>query len=199
MNLDIKLILLIIMQQFFTAESITTAMKKTNKTKKTKTLCKEEVYDNKRCILLWKQSEYGLTILTMKNAKGSELYGKPIFYIPLRTFMSCGAFWSALHLCTIFWEPKPYNIERSFQETERIKGAYLIEFATDMAPICKGWARQCIERLHKWPRNPETEEVFVEIIVFEDSLKDKLMDAIDKHALQVSEVDKRGIFNIFES
>lgn len=112
------------------------------KTKKTKTLClypnKEEVYDNKRCILLWNRDEYGLSILTMKNAKGSELYEKPIFYIPLRTFMRCGAFWSALHLHTVFWEPKPYNIERNFQETERTKGAYLIEFAPDIAPICKG-------------------------------------------------------------
>lgn len=188
------------MQQFFTTESIT-EMKKTSKTKKTKTLCKEEVHDNKRCILLWKRSEYGLTILTMKNAKGSELYEKPIFYIPLRIFMRCGAFWGALHLHTIFWEPKPYNMERSFQDTERIKGAYLIEFAPDIAPICKGWAKQCIERLHDWPRNPESEEAFVEIIVFQDSLKDKIMDAIHRHALQVkfSELAKNGIFNVFES
>ena len=175
------------------------------RTRTKKTLChnKEELHDNKRCILLWKRDEYGLTIVTMKNAKGSELYEKPIFYIPLRTFMRCGAFWSALHLSTIFWEPKPYNIERSFQETERIKGAYLIEFAPDIAPICKGWAKQCIDKLHDWPRDPESEadEAFVEIIVFQDSLKDKIMDAIKGHALQVKfpETDKTGIFKVFES
>ncbi len=86
------------------------------RTKKIKTLCPdkdEEVYDNKRCILLWKRNEYGLTILTMKNAKGSELYEKPIFYIPLKIFMRCSAFWSALYLCTIFWEPKPYRTKIS--------------------------------------------------------------------------------------
>jgi len=181
------------------------------KTKKMKTPCLnkeeeeeelyEELYDNKRCILLWKRDEYGLTILTMKNAKGSELYEKPIFYIPLITFMSCIAFWSALHLSTIFWEPKPYNIERSFKETERIKGAYLIEFAPDVAPICKGWAKQCINKLHDWSRDPEADEAFVEIIVFQDSLKDKLMDAVKGHALQVkfSEMDKNGIYHVSES
>lgn len=174
------------------------------RTKKTKTLCpdkdKEEVHDNKRCPLIWSRGEYGLTILTMKNAKGSELYEKPIFYIPLRIFMRCGAFWSALHLFTIFWEPKPYNMERNFQETERTKGAYLIAFASDIAPICKGWAQQCIDKLHDWPRDPEAEEVFVEIIVFQDSLKDKIMDAVHRHELQVSETDKKkDIFHVFES
>jgi hypothetical protein len=168
------------------------------KIKKTKTLCpdkEEELYDNKRCILIWSRGEYGLTIMTMKNAKGSELYEKPIFYIPLRTFMRCGAFWSALHLSTIFWEPKPYNMERKFQETERTKGAYLIAFAPDIAPICKGWAKQCIDKLHDWPRDPEADEAFVEIIVFQDSLKDKIMDAVHRHTLQVkfSEMDKNGI------
>jgi len=176
------------------------------RTKKTKTLCpdkdkEEEVHDNKRCPLIWSRGEYGLAILTMKNAKGSELYEKPIFYIPLRIFMRCGACWSALHLSTIFWEPKPYNMERNFQETERTKGAYLIEFASDIAPICKGWAQQCIDKLHDWPRDPEAEEVFVEIIVFQDSLKDKIMDAVHRHELQVkfSELDKNGIYHVSES
>ena len=173
------------------------------KTKKTKTPFpnkEKEPYDNKRCILIWKHDEYGLTIVTMKNAKGSELYEKPIFYIPLRTFMRCGAFWSALHLCTIFWEPKPYNIERQFEETERIKGAYLIAFAPDIAPICKGWAQQCVEKLHDMPRNPDADNVFVEIIVFQDSLKKEIMDAaVQRHELQVSETDKKDIFNVFES
>ena len=174
------------------------------RTKKTKTLChdkekEEEPYDNKRCILIWNSQEYGLTILTMKNAKGSELYKRPLFYIPLRTFMRCGAFWSALHLSTIFWEPKPYNIQRSYKETERIKGAYLIAFAPDIAPICKGWAKQCIDKLHDLPK---ADEAFVEIIVFQDSLKDKIIDAIKGYELQVKfseTADKNGIFNVFES
>jgi hypothetical protein len=165
----------------------------------TKTLCPDtDEYDNKRCILLWKRDEYGLTILTMKNAKGSELYNKPIFYIPLRTFMRCGAFWSALHLSTAYWQQRPYHTERNFKETEKIKGAYLIAYAPDILPVCKRWAEQCVNALHDWPRDPEAEEVFVEIIVFQDSLKDDIMDAIKGHMLQFVETDKKDIFNVFE-
>ena len=169
----------------------------------TKTLCpdKDDEYDNKRCILLWKRNEYGLTILTMRNAKGSELYNNPIFYIPLRTFMRCGAFWGALHLSTAYWQQRPYHAERNFKETEKIKGAYLIAYAPDILPICKRWAEQCIDKLHDWPRDPEAEEAFVEIIVFQDSLKNDIMDAVNRHALQVkfSEMDKNGIYHVSES
>ena len=118
--------------------------------------------------------------------------------------MRCGAFWSALNLCTIFWEQCPYQIERerSFQQIEETKGAYLIAFAPDMAPICKKWADECIKKLHQWPRDrdryPETNEVFVEIIVFQDSLKDKIMDAVHRHELQVSETEKKDIFKVFD-
>ena len=169
------------------------------RTKSTKTLCPDtDDYDNKRCILLWKRDEYGLTILTMKNAKGCELYEKPIFYIPLKTFMRCGAFWSALNLSTKYWEQRPYHTERTFKETEKIKGAYLIAYAPDILPICKRWAEQCIDALHDRPRDLEAEEVFVEIIVFRDSLKDEIMDAIKGHMLQFVETYKKDIFNIFE-
>ena len=155
--------------------------------------------ENKRCIIIWNSNEYGLTILTMNNSKNVEWYKKPVFYIPLRVFMRCGAFWSALHLSTIFWEPKPYHIERPFKETEMIKGACLIAFAPDIAPTCKEWAQQCIDALHDLPRDPETDNVFVEIIVFQDSLKKEIMDAAQQHELQVSETDKKDIFNVFES
>jgi hypothetical protein len=152
--------------------------------------------ENKICTLIWKRNEYGLTILTMENAKGSDKYEKPLFYIPLRTFMRCGAIWSALNLCTIFWEQRPYRIERTFQETERIKGAYLLEFIPDVAPISKGWAKECIDKLHDWPRKLNTDEVFVEIIVFQESLKNKIMDAIQIHMLDV--FVSNDIFNVFE-
>lgn len=154
--------------------------------------------ENKRCILLWKPDDYGLTILTMENVNFySKWYQEPIFYIPLRTFMRCGAFWSALNLCTIFWEQRPYHIERTFQETERNKGAYLIAFASNRAPICKKWAEQCINNLYEWPCNPHGDEAFVEIIVFQNSLKDKIMDAIQIHMLDI--VVSNDTFNVFET
>lgn len=164
-----------------------------------KTSSSKKVEDeNKRCLLIWTPQEYGLTILTMENAKGSEKYNKPIFYIPLRTFMRCGAFWSELNLSTIFWEQRPYHIERTFQETEKIKGEYLIAFASDLAPICKGWAEKCINSLYEWPRDPNTDKVFVEIIAFQESLKDKIIDAVHRYMLQFIETDKNDIFIVFE-
>jgi len=153
----------------------------------------------KRCLLVWDRNEYGLTILTMENAKNTSYYEKTVFYIPLRTFMRCGSFWSALNLCTIFWEQRPYHIERTFKETERIKGAYLIAFACDVAPICKKWAEQCIDKLYEWPRCEDEDEVFVEIIVFNDSLKDGIIKAAKSYMLQIEETDEKDIFNIFES
>lgn len=88
---------------------------------------------------------------------------------------------------------------------EETKGAYLIAFAPDMAPICKKWADDCIKKLHQWPRYPETDEAFVEIIIFEESLKNKIMDAIKGYMLQVFERDnnnnnvyKKEIYNVFE-
>lgn len=157
--------------------------------------------ENKRCLLIWDRNEYGLTILTMENTKNVNYYEKPIFYIPLRTFMRCGSFWSALNLCTIFWEQRPYHIERTFKETERMKGAYLIEFASDMTPVCKKWAEQCIDKLHEWPRGTceDEDEVFVEIIVFKDYLKHEIIKAAKSYMLQISETDEKDIFNIFES
>ncbi len=170
----------------------------TSRTEKTETLFRIK-NKNKRCVILWKREEYGLTLLTMENAEYSESYKKPIFYIPLNVFMRCGAFWSALNLSTIFWEQRPYHLERTFQETEIIKGAYLIAFAPESAPICKRWAQHCVDHLHDWPRDPEEDKVFVEIIVFRDSLKDELMNAIKMYMLQVYETDKKKIFNVFES
>lgn len=80
-----------------------------------------------------------------------------------------------------------------------------------MAPICKKWADECIKRLHQWPcycyPKPETDEVFVQIIIFEESLKDKIMDVIKGNMLQVFEsvnnnnntyTYKKEIYNVFE-
>lgn len=164
--------------------------------KNNKTLVESEY---KKCILIWNPSKYGLTILTMENAKDSYKYEKPVFYIPLRTFMRCGAIWSALNLSTIFWEQRPYHIERTFQETEKVKGAYLVAFASDLASICKGWVEECIDKLYEWPRDLEVDETFVEVIVFQNSLKDEITNAIKMHMLQVDETDNKNIFSVFET
>ena len=157
--------------------------------------------ENKKCILIWKPDVYGLTILTMENADYySKWYQEPIFYIPLRTFMRCGAFWQVLNLCTIFWEQRPYHVERTFQEIEKTKGAYLIEFASNLKPICKEWAKECINKLYEWPPSPKTDEAYIQIIVFQDSLKDRIMDIIKSYMLQISEKDdNKNTFKIYDT
>lgn len=135
----------------------------------------------KMCPIMWRRDKCGINILTMDNAHPQ--YNRcPVFYVPLRKFMQCGGLWTVVGLCTVFWEPPLYGIPRDYEENERVKGAYLIEFASDLAPICKEWARGCIEQCSQ----KASDEVFVEIILFNEALKTEMMDAISRHNLTVS-------------
>jgi hypothetical protein len=135
----------------------------------------------KMCPIMWNRNECGISILTMENAH-PQYIRNPMFYVPLRKFMQCGGLWTVVGLCTVFWEPPLYGIPRDHVENERIKGAYLIAFASDLAPICKEWARSCIEQCNQ----KVSDEVFVEIVLFNEALKAQMMDAISRHNLQVS-------------
>ena len=139
------------------------------------------------CPIIWDRNEYSVSILTMDNAQDNYL--NPTFYVPLRTFMQCGAFWSALNLCTVFWEPPLYGIPRAHVENERIKGAYLIEFASDLAPICKEWATGCISQ-------ETSDEVFVEIVLFNEARKAQIMHAISRHELNVSICESTNVHTV---
>ena len=135
----------------------------------------------KMCPIMWRRDKCSISILTMENAH-PQYYRNPIFYVPLRKFMQCGGMWSALNLCTVFWEPPLYGIPRDHTENERVKGAYLSAFASDLAPICKEWARGCIEQCSQ----KASDSAFVEIILFNEALKARMMDAISRHKLTVS-------------
>ena len=141
----------------------------------------------KMCPITWNRNECGISILTMENAH-PQYNQNPIFYVPLCKFMQCGGLWTVVGLCTVFWEPPLYGIPRDYRENERVKGAYLIEFASDLAPICKEWARGCIEQCSQCshPIVEEKDKVFVEIILFDEALKARMMDAISRHNLTVS-------------
>jgi len=110
--------------------------------------------------------------------------------------MQCGAFWSALNLCTVFWEPPLYGIPHDREENESAKGAYLIEFASDMAPICKEWARGCIEQCIHHTMVETSDEVFVEIVLFNEARKDQMMDAISRHNLHVSICEATNVHTV---
>ena len=129
--------------------------------------------ENKRCPILYVRDKYMLSILTPEN---SSQYPNPTFNIPLRTFLQYGTIWTELNLCTVFWEQLNYGIYKNLLEREYTKIAYLIAFAPDMAPICKAWAKDCLE---KTIENTYLEdEALVEIVLFDETLKDKMISAI---------------------
>uniref|UniRef100_A0A6C0I489 Uncharacterized protein n=1 Tax=viral metagenome TaxID=1070528 RepID=A0A6C0I489_9ZZZZ len=138
----------------------------------------------KMCPIIWDRNECGISILTMENAH-PQYNRNPMFYVPLRKFMQCGGMWSALNLCTVFWEPPLYGIPRDHVENERVKGAYLIAFASDLAPICKEWARAALKQCN-YPIVESNDAVFVEIVLFNEARKAQMMDAISRHNLQVT-------------
>ena len=140
--------------------------------------------ENKRCPIMFIKNDFSISILTMENAH-HYYQGYPMVYIPLRDFMKCGGVWSALSLCTVFWEPPLYGIERDPVNNERIKGAYLIEFASDLAPICKKWAKECIQQCNQ-SSHEASNEVFVQIILFNEVRKAQITDAISRHNLNLS-------------
>ena len=140
--------------------------------------------NDKMCPIMWDRNEFGISILTMENAS-SHYQCYPMVYVPLREFMQCGELWSVLKLCTVFWEPPLYGIPREHAENERIKGAYLIAFASDLAPICKKWARECIEHCNQCSHEASN-KVFVQIVIFNEARQARIMDAISRHNLQVS-------------
>jgi hypothetical protein len=131
--------------------------------------------ENKRCPVLFVRDKYVLSILIPENRSH---YSKPTFNIPLRTFLRYGTIWAELNLCTIFWEQPIYGIYRNSLEREYTKIAYLIAFASDMAPICKAWAKNCLENTVE--KMYLDDEAYVEIVLFDETLKDKMIDAITR-------------------
>lgn len=139
--------------------------------------------ENKYCPLIFKRGEYCLSVI-------SEEYGLPknsnntILIIPIREFLACGSIWQAINLSTIFWEKQPFNIERSYYDTQHTKIAYLIAFASDLAPICKNWANECFEKTIKYVDLEEN--VYFQIELFNPSLRDKLIKAVQAYNYKLS-------------
>jgi hypothetical protein len=69
-------------------------------------------------------------------------------------------------------------INPDIKYNEQIKSSYLISLVSDLGPLCKAWAKKCIDKIID-NENME-EEVFAEIILIDESLKDKIIDNIIK-------------------
>lgn len=149
--------------------------------------------DDKMCPIIWNMSNYGLTI-AIKDRCSTNYNSKPIIRMPLTKFMKCGAIWSVLKLSTIFWE-KPLFLSPDIKHNEQIKASYLISFASELAPICKAWAKKCIDKIID--NEPMEEDVFAEIILIDESLKDKILDNFIKNHMEYS-VDQ-NIYTIIDT
>lgn len=139
--------------------------------------------ENKYCPILFKRGEYSLCILSLEYGftKNTE---NPIFIIPIREFLACGSIWQAMHLCTIFWEKPAYNIERSYNEIQHTKASYLMAFASDLAPICKHWATECLDKTIKYIELED--KVYAHLEVYNTTIKDKIIKAVEAYNLNLS-------------
>jgi hypothetical protein len=138
--------------------------------------------ENKLCTILWNRGHCGLTILNIGNFITHNIY--PEFLIPLETFLNCGSIWSVMKLSTIFWDRTLASQTIKNDENERIKAAYLTAFISDKIPKCKEWVEKCIEKIIK--NETLKEDVFVNIIIFDQTLLTQMINAIDRHGLTYS-------------
>jgi hypothetical protein len=142
--------------------------------------------ENKMCTILWIREKYGISILTKHNFRTHNIY--PEFLIPLHIFLNLGSVWSLLNLCTVFWEQGLYGIPKDYHRNEEIKGAYLVEFASDLAPISKSWVKECIHKIIY--NQPLDDDVFVNIILFDQSLLERIINDLQSHELIFYENNK---------
>ena len=138
--------------------------------------------ENKYCPLIFNRGKYNLSIISLENGLSRHNQGT-IFIVPIREFLACGSIWQTLNLSTIFWETPAYNIKRSVNEIQQVKAAYLIAFASDLAPICKQWANDCINNTIKYLENEDP--VYAQIELFDETLKEKMIKAVEVYNMNL--------------
>jgi len=127
--------------------------------------------------LLHASNEFGLA-LTQPESDDKAYH--PTFKVPVPYFLSSGAVWEALHLCTIFWERPAWGIKHEPGETDRMKKAYLLAFANYDAPISKVWADKTLLE-NEWITNG----AYFELVVYNPDLVEKINVAFQKHGIGI--------------
>ena len=131
--------------------------------------------ENKYCPIIFNRQKYSLSIISLNSELTS--YGSDTkFLIPMREFLACGSLWQVLNLCTIFWEPPLYNRVPNISDTQKTKIAYIIAFASDLAPICKKWANDCLQKTINY--EDVNDRVYFEIVLFNENMKEQIINAI---------------------
>ena len=130
--------------------------------------------ENKRCPIYCKNGSHGLLILLPENSNKSSDY--PICRIRIKTFLNSCAIWTLLGLDTIYWDKPIYGIYNNLLELEYTKIEYLMGFVSDVPAISMKWARDLLQITVE---NVNIEdEVYFEIIIFDNTLKEKLINII---------------------
>jgi hypothetical protein len=130
-----------------------------------------------RRLLLHKSNEFGLS-LTQPESDDKAFF--PTFKVPVQYFLKCGAVWTALKLCTIFWERPAWGIVHEPGETDRMKRAYLLAFANYDAPISKAWADKTLLE-DEYVVN----SAYFELVVYKPDLVEKIKVAFQKHGIGI--------------
>ena len=129
---------------------------------------------NKNCPLYWNQKSHGISILIPENSIKYNDY--TVFRFSLKMFLNFGSIWNILGLDTIYWEKPIYGIYTNELELEYTKIVYLLGLAKDVSLVSKEWARNCLQ---KTVENVSIDdEVYVEIVLFDQSLKEKFIETI---------------------
>ncbi len=148
--------------------------------------------ENKYCPIIFNNGKYSLSILSKDYGLPNES-SKPIFLVPIREFLACGSIWKELNLCTIFWEPPALGMKRNELENQKTKIGYLIAFASDLAPICKKWATDCLDKTINYTQLNDT--VYFKIELHNEHLKDKIINAINNFNFNLSV--NNNIYNVY--
>jgi hypothetical protein len=127
--------------------------------------------------LIHKPNDFGLAL---KEPESDVKAYHPTFKVPVLFFLSSGAVWGVLHLCTIFWEPPAWGIVRDPGETERMKKAYLLAFANYDAPISKAWADKTLLE-DEWITN----SAYFELVIYNPALVEKIKSAFQRHGIHI--------------
>ena len=139
--------------------------------------------------LLHNSNEFGLALINPESDVGAYY---PTFKVPVEYFLSSGAVWEALHLCTIFWEPPAWGTKHAPGETERMKKAYLLAFANYDAPISKAWAEKTLLK-DEYVKNG----AYFELVVYNVALVEKIKGAFQRHGIHIID-HKNNFFSLVQ-
>lgn len=148
--------------------------------------------ENKYCPIILSKGKFSLSLLSLDYGLSKD-NKYIVFLVPCREFLVCGSIWRELNLSTIFWEPPAWGMKKDSFENEKTKISYLIAFASNITPISKKWADDCLNKTIKYQELNDT--VYFKIELYNENLKDKIITAIRNFNFNLSVND--NIYTVY--